>query len=321
MRQLTLALDGEKPPNANVQPINIPSGGCGHPHAAPPGLDLRTLLSAPPPPAFAADHPLRNLRSYDIICVNSSAGKDSMAMLDLVIEHATAQGTLDRVVVIHADLGRVEWEGTRELAETQAQRYGVRFEICGRDDTLLDYIRRRGKFPDAARRYCTSDFKRGPIRTVFTRLVAERWERGGSPVRVLNLMGMRAQESPARRKMAPVEPEVSASNGKREVTRVLPLHNWSEEQVWARIMTSPINDLIHEAYSFGMRRLSCRFCVFAPKAALVIAARRNPELAREYADLEAEIGHRFTQRVSMAEVLEAASSDDQPDMEVEAWAA
>jgi hypothetical protein len=48
----------------------------------------------------------------------------------------------------------------------------------------------------------TSDFKRGPIRRVITALVAESRAAGltGRQVRVLNIMGHRAEESPQRRR-------------------------------------------------------------------------------------------------------------------------
>ncbi|MFK0294280.1 hypothetical protein ACIQU6_27935 [Streptomyces sp. NPDC090442] len=38
-------------------------------------------------------------------------------------------GVLHRVVIVHADLGDIEWEGTRQLAEEQARLLGVRFEV------------------------------------------------------------------------------------------------------------------------------------------------------------------------------------------------
>ncbi len=72
------------------------------------------------------------LCDYDCLVVNSSAGKDSQAMLDMVAQQAKAEEVLDRLVVVHADLGRVEWPGTRELAERQARHYGVRFEVVTR---------------------------------------------------------------------------------------------------------------------------------------------------------------------------------------------
>ena len=69
------------------------------------------------------------LRDYAWLVVNSSAGKDSQAMLDVVAQQAKSEEVLDRLVVVHADLGRVEWPGTRELAELQARPYGFRFEV------------------------------------------------------------------------------------------------------------------------------------------------------------------------------------------------
>jgi len=48
-------------------------------------------------------------------------------------------------------------------------------------------------------RWCTSDHKRGPIRKVMTRLVADLRASGDDnhrPVHLLNVMGFRAEESP-----------------------------------------------------------------------------------------------------------------------------
>ncbi len=68
-----------------------------------------------------------------------------------------------------------------------------------RQQGLLEHIERRGMWPDARNRYCTSDLKRGPIRTVITQLVTEQRHAGvtGRQVRVLNVLGMRAQEAPS----------------------------------------------------------------------------------------------------------------------------
>ena len=69
-----------------------------------------------------------DLDSYDWLVLNSSAGKDSQAMLDVVVEQChRAKVPLNRLVVAHADLGRVEWPGTRALAREQAKHYGLAF--------------------------------------------------------------------------------------------------------------------------------------------------------------------------------------------------
>jgi hypothetical protein len=111
---------------------------------------------------------------------------------------AERAGVLDRVTVLHCALGHVEWPGTSELARTQAEHYGVRYEQRHREQgLLLDQVRRRGKWPSASARYCTSDQKRGPARKLITQLVAELGELD-RPARVLNCMGLRAEESRAR---------------------------------------------------------------------------------------------------------------------------
>ena len=56
-----------------------------------------------------------------------------------------------------------------------------------------------------------------------------------------------------------------------------------------------------------MPRLSCVLCVLAGRRELVLAARLNPELAREYADVEARIGHTFKADLSMAEIIAEAT--------------
>jgi len=61
-----------------------------------------------------------DLTDFDLVLVNTSGGKDSQAMLHYLVTLAREQGALDRLVAVHADLGRVEWEGTRELAREQA---------------------------------------------------------------------------------------------------------------------------------------------------------------------------------------------------------
>ena len=100
-------------------------------------------LFDPVTPDAPAAGPL-DLSAYDVILVNSSAGKDSQAMLTYLVELADRQGVdRARILVVHADLGRVEWRGTRELAERQAAAYGLRFEVVARDEDLLDQIRTR----------------------------------------------------------------------------------------------------------------------------------------------------------------------------------
>jgi 3'-phosphoadenosine 5'-phosphosulfate sulfotransferase (PAPS reductase)/FAD synthetase len=260
--------------------------------------------------------PSFDLTAWDVILVNSSAGKDSQAMLTTIVGMAEAQGVKDRIVVVHCDLGRVEWQGTRDLAERQAAHYGLRFEVVSRPQgDLLDHVAARRLWPSSSARYCTSDHKRGQVRVLMTRLVRELGL--GRAARILNCMGLRADESPARAKRQAFERDNGASNSKREVWTWLPIHGWSEAQVWQTIRQSGVEH--HYAYDLGMPRLSCCFCIFAPENALLLAGKHNRPLLAQYVQVEAQIGHCFTQRFSLAQVQARLDAGAQPGP-VREWA-
>ncbi len=251
------------------------------------------------------------LADYDYVVVNTSSGKDSQTILLQTVTKAQREGfPKDHILCAHADLGRMEWPGTVELARQQAQIHGVSFTAIARPQgDLLTHIRERGMWPSSKARYCTSDHKRGQIRKVFTQAVSRiqaRWRSEGKPqrqVRILNIMGMRAEESPARAKLQPFAHDAAASNGKRHVDTWLAIHDWKLPDVWKSIKAS--NVPFHKAYSLGMPRLSCVFCIFSPPAALMIAGRHNPELLADYVAAETAMGHTFRKDFPIASVQQA----------------
>lgn len=297
------------------------------------------------------------MMDYDWIVVNTSAGKDSQAMLDYVVQWADSLGIKDRVVAVHADLSEEEWPDTRELAEEQAKHYGVRFEVVNRKQGgILDHVldrhqklQAKGKdaapWPSSEQRYCTSDHKRGQVSTLFTRLTNETL--GAPPwpsptaryctshhkanqvnrlltrltgetrqadckkrVRILNCMGMRAGESCARSKLLPFKLDRNNTNGKRVVHTFLPIHSWGVEQVWERVRQSGVR--WHPAYDLGMPRLSCCFCIFAPRNALLLAGKHNRELLDRYCEVEQKTGYSFRKELSLIEVRDALVKGEEP---------
>lgn len=270
--------------------------------------------------------PVEMLKYADIVLINSSGGKDSQAMLSYVFELARTHGLTAKIVVVHADLeDGIEWPGTRELAELQARLLGIRrFEVVKAEGgNLLARVRERygklkakadaeGKpvapaWPSSSARWCTSDLKRGPIRKLMTALVAEH-EHLGRPVRILNCIGQRGEESTNRAKLAAVEVDRPASNGRRHVTVWRPIHQWREHQVWTEIARSALP--YHEAYDWGMRRLSCSFCVLGCAEDVVLAARLRPDVAAQYADMELYVETDFKQGLSMREIIRRAQALD-----------
>lgn len=253
-----------------------------------------------------------DLSKYDLIVINSSGGKDSLAALWAMAVMIKKQNfPIDRVIVSHQDLGRMEWAGTKELAKDQAKLFGFGFEFSqritkdGKKDTILEYARRRKKWASNKQRWCTSDFKRDPGAKVvryFSNLLGAK--------NVLHVFGFRAQESPARSKREVLVINKKLSTKSRTVTDYLPVHSWDIKKVWRVINLFKLP--YHEAYKLGMPRLSCVFCIFSPFDALVIAGRNNPELLDEYIAVEDEIGHTFRDGFSLHQVKEAIQEGYDP---------
>lgn len=247
------------------------------------------------------------LRDYDLIILNTSAGKDSQAMMDMVTKQASAESILDRVHAVHCDLGRMEWPGTTDLVREQAKAYSIPVHIVKREiGDLLEHVEKRGMWPSSTARYCTSDHKRDQaskvIRSLAKNIKVDR------PVRVLNCMGIRAQESTARSKKKSFQVDKRLSSKSRLVDVYFPIFEWTEAQVWATVKTSGVRH--HRAYDLGMPRLSCAFCIFAPKAALMIAGKHNPELLDEYCRIEAKIGHTFKHKSKISDIRDALAAGE-----------
>lgn len=275
-----------------------------------------------------------NLTTFDVILVNISGGKDSQAMLEVVYREAARQGATSRLVTVFADLGdEDEWPGTRELAAEHAGAYGIRHQVVARTsedgaiETLSQHIENRGMWPSSTTRYCTSDLKRAPVLKLMTRLAREvREEHGIKVPRLLNCMGLRAQESAARAalegkgKVFCVNEKATGKGLAKVVMDWLPVYDFDVEQVWATIARAGTRP--HPVYAEGMPRLSCVFCVLASKSALIRAAQLMPERAERKAQQEERMGHKFRKDLSMRDIIAAARAtpNDRP-VTVHDWAA
>lgn len=255
-----------------------------------------------------------NLHDYDVVIINSSAGKDSLCAIWEICRMADEQEYPRQLIhVSHQDLQKIEWPGTKELAIKQAEFFGLIFlhvkrrDKNGKEETLLEYAKRRGKWPSNKQRWCTSDFKRGPGGRVVTAITKDF-----KSCKVLYVFGFRADESPARKKKEVLKINTVLTTKKRIVHDYLPIHTWDAKKVWSTIKEN--NLPYHYAYDLGMPRLSCMFCIFSPVDALVIAGRENPELLDEYIKVEEEIGHTFRDKFSIKEVKDKIEAGYQPKL-------
>ena len=223
------------------------------------------------------------IRRGALFALNVSGGKDSQAMSLLVagvVPH-------DQIVAVHAPLGEVEWPGTIEHIErTLPDRVPLILAPVTSGKSLLDSIEERGRFPSPSVRWCTSSLKRGPIERELRHYLKAHSQFGG---RLVNAMGMRADESAARASKLPWKRSGRNSRAGRSWFDWLPIFGLKETQVFDVIRDAGQSP--HPAYGMGMSRLSCVFCIMASRADLRTAARLQPALYRRFVRLEERIGH------------------------------
>jgi len=241
----------------------------------------------------------RLLNAQAPVVIGLSGGKDSTA-----VAWAVSQALLDYAgpkLLLHADLGSTEWLDSWPSCQRIAERTGWELASCTRPAGGM-MERWESRWASSKRRYCAmetvtvvlpwstpamrfcqSELKVAPI----TSLIKRRFGK----VPVLNVTGVRGEESAARSKQPVCAPVAKLPPGSLAWR---PIHHWTEEDVWAEIAASGIKP--HEAYSlFGSSRVSCRFCILANEADLR-ASLKDPAAAAIYVrmcDLELASGFAF----------------------------
>jgi len=283
--------------------------------------------------------PTPDLTDYDVIAVSDSGGKDSHAAVSVTSEGASAAGVSERLYTFHASLGPLEWPAVEfggqrypsvcELAALHSATYGIpparhtEVQRTVKDAagdlvpySLLTFIAERGMFPARGRQFCTSDWKTRRIFAAWTPLVRQLRPVLGRPVRILNVLGLRAAESTERAKRPAYRAVLST--GGRHVDEWLPIREWSTDEVRALCDTSGVPhswtyDSVPGAGDWmGSTRCSCSVCILGSRRDLLLAARRRPRLTALYAEVERVRGHRFRQDLSISQLIELAKRPSGP---------
>lgn len=293
----------------------------------------------PVPTGTVTRAPVPDLTDYDVIAISDSGGKDSHATLAVTIQAARAAGVLDRVFTFHASLGPLEWPAiehagsrypsTRELAALHSAAYGIPAERhhevqrTAKDAagelvpySLLTFIAERGMWPARGAQFCTGDWKTKRIMAAWTPMVRKLRRALGRPVRILNVIGVRAEESTERAKRAGYRNVLT--NRDRHVDECLPIRDWTTLAVRELCDTSGIAH--HWTYDSepgaadwnGSSRCSCSLCILANRQDLVLAVRRRPRLTALYAEVERVRGHRFRADLSIAQLMQLAQRPGGP---------
>lgn len=243
-----------------------------------------------------------------IFFVGHSGGKDSQAMFATLSKIVPA----DQLHVVHADLGDVEHLDVktfiRDNIDGKDLHVAQAIHADGSKKDFFSMVRARresldskGKtdapaFPSSAARFCTSDLKTGPIWKVIRQIA------GDAPL-VVNCVGIRGEESPARQKRIETRGSLQVNskntNSKRQAFDYWPIADWTIDQVWTEIAEK--GQERHPAYDAGNDRLSCAFCIFGSQGDLENAAAQRPELLEKLTQLESDVRSTMFNGASLAE--------------------
>ncbi len=211
--------------------------------------------------------------TFDLV-ISFSGGKDSCAMLAYICEKYPAI----KKHVVFADTG---WEHENAAAWCQsiAGRFGQTVHIVKNPNkTFFDMVESRGMFPAPKYRQCTSDLKRGPIQT---------WIRNNVGRKVVQAIGIRAQESTGRAKQKPLKKNKRMTNSRRTVWDWLPIFDWTEDQVKQYLADKNIP--LHPVYDY-LPRFSCQVCIFNTPKELAAIRANNPAAFNKIAAMEKKLG-------------------------------
>lgn len=223
---------------------------------------------------------MKEMNEAEVIFVNHSGGKDSQAMMAQLVR----LGFKDKIVVVHADLGEMEWEPMHNWIESTS--FGLPVHVVKSEQSFFDLCRKYGRLPSGQARFCTDFLKTKPCEKFMVQYCEER-----GITKAVSALGIRAEESPARAK----KPQVKAQNkmtsdrkNKISLNVVSPIFNYTIEQVYEEIKAA--GQELHWVYGKGYSRLSCVFCVFGRIAEHKQMAKERPELFQKMVNLERELG-------------------------------
>jgi len=220
------------------------------------------------------------LKQGAAVAIGVSGGKDSQAAAMATFEYLDRIGHSGPRLLIHADLGSVEWADSLPTCEHLADRLGAELVVVRRKQGgLMDRWESRWRsnvaryenlstvtlvpcWSTPAMRFCTSELKTSKIHAELKR----RFTR----IPIVSVTGVRRQESSQRARA-----DVLDHKPGERIWTWRPILDWSEAEVFSSLDFWGIEP--HPAYrQFGLSRVSCRICIMSSLPDLV-AATAQPE--------------------------------------------
>ena len=274
---------------------------------------------------------LLDLDQYDKILVQSSGGKDSGAMVLMLLKMGVPR---DKIELWHQcvdggpkDNRSFDWPITEAYTKALAQALGIRIEFMWRQGGIrgellrenartkdVEYIRAGAKthLPTVAGKYSTR--KKWPAKSanlltrwcsgvvkidVFRRVLCNEPE--FKQGKYLVLTGERREESAARSRY--LEAEVDHGNTKaRLVHRWRSVIDWPEQKIWEVFEEYGVQP--HPAYYLGFSRVSCMTCIFSGPDHWATIRDIDPERFRLLVEMEQELGHRVDNKLTLNQMAD-----------------
>lgn len=238
------------------------------------------------PPADTSPEIEEMLASNCPVAVGVSGGKDSDAVALAVEKHLNAVGHTGPRVLIHADLGDIEWAASMDQCQWLAEHLGWELIVVRRaKGGMIDRWEQRWaanvqRYVDLScvqlilpwstpdMRFCTSELKTDQI----CRALSHRFK----GQRIVSVTGIRRSESRDRAN-APISRVENKLTNKTRGTSGL---QWNAIATWSLAQVLEYHQVrgvpLHEAYTkYGASRVSCVACIMSAEKDLV-AATKDP---------------------------------------------
>lgn len=268
------------------------------------------------------------LGAHAAVGIGVSGGKDSCLLAFAVEAHLREIGHQGTRILVHADLGRIEWTDSLATCQRLADALDLELVTVRRqagdmvDRWLVRWDNNVARYHDLScvklilpwstpsMRFCTSELK--------TAVICAELARRFRGQAILSAVGIRRQESPKRRQ-APISTRQALlhrpSFGTRGWTWNAVLH-WLLDDVLAFLAARGF--ALHEAYrDWDSTRLSCMYCILGSLRDLTAstrAAERHPHHAEVYrllVDLEIASAFSFQSDHWLGDVAPHLLTDEQ----------
>lgn len=232
-----------------------------------------------------------------VCAIGVSGGKDSQAAAIRMAEYLDSINHKGPKVLIHSDLGMVEWQDSLPVCERLAKRLGWELIVVRRaaGDMMdrwearwtnsleryasLSCVKLILPWSTPGMRFCTSELK--------TDIICRELTKRYPGQKILSITGVRHDESTARAKMPIAMPQPKLSARGCQGLNWNPIAPWPTPSVYAYIDLQ--NEVLHEAYTvYGSTRVSCVYCIMGSAGDLKASARceANAEIYRRMVRLE-----------------------------------